>query len=74
MKIAINAPLKSDDIINLLNNYSDNGVRFVFTKKAGLKIEFEVTGISGEAAGSLVKTLIKETFFGKALYFSVDEV
>jgi len=33
MKIAINASLKSDDIINLLNNYSDNQVSFKFIKK-----------------------------------------
>ncbi len=74
MKIAINSPLKSDDIINLLNDYSDNGVKFSFIKKIGLKLEFDVVGISGEAACTLVKNLIKGTSFGNVLYFSVYEV
>jgi len=74
MKIAINAPLKSDDIINLLNNYSENGVGFTFIKKAGLRLEFDVIGVGGEAACSLVKSLIKNSSFGKVLYFTVNEV
>lgn len=74
MKIAINTPLKSDDIINLLNNYNDNGISFKFIKKTGIKLEFEVVGICDEGVCSLIKNLIKDTSFGKALYFSVVEV
>lgn len=72
MKISISAPLKSDEIIDLLNNYSDGGVRFVFLGRTGpLKLEFEVTGIGVDAACALAKDLIKNTSFGKVLYFSV---
>lgn len=72
MKITINAPLKSDDIINVLGSYSDNGTKFEFINKMGLKLEFQVTGISGAEACTLAKDIIKNTAFGKALYFSVD--
>lgn len=74
MKIAVNTPLKSDEIVNLLTNYNEGNIRFSFTGKRGMKLEFEVIGILGDAACTLAKNLIKDTDFGKILYFRVEEV
>lgn len=73
MKIIINAAIMSDKIINLLSEYKENGVGFTFIRKSGLKLEFEVYGITGEAACNLAKKLIKDTDFGKVLFFNVVE-
>lgn len=74
MKLFVNTPLMSDKIINLLNEYKENGVEFKFIKKTGIKMEFEVSNLDGQSAISLVKTLIRDTEFGKVLYFSVGVV
>jgi hypothetical protein len=74
MKIIINAPIMNDKIINLLSEYKENGVEFNFIKKTGIKLEFEVSNIDGQSASSLAKSLIRESDFGKVLYFSVEVV
>lgn len=72
MKIFINSPLMSDKIIALLNGYKENGIEFRFVKKLGIKLEFEVSGIEPQEACTLAKNLIKNTEFGKVLYFNVE--
>lgn len=74
MKVNINTPLMSDKIISLLSEYKENGVEFKFIKKTGMKLEFEVSNIDSSAVSNLVKTLIRDTEFGKVLYFSVEVV
>lgn len=74
MKILINTPMKSDEIIKMLSDHKENNVEFKFIKKTGMKLEFEASNIEGQAAVSLVKTLIKNTEFGKVLYFTVEAV
>lgn len=64
----------SDKIINLLSEYKKDGIIFTFIKRSGMKLEFQVSGIEGEQACKLVKTLIKSTDFGKVLYFTVEEI
>ena len=61
-----------DKIIKLLCEYKENGVEFGLIKSEGIKLEFEARNIEGDAAVSLVKSLIRETDFGKVLYFSVN--
>jgi hypothetical protein len=73
VKIAINSPIMGDKIISLLSEYRENGIALTFIKKTGIRIEFEVSGIDGQSAIDLVKTLIKNTEFGKVLYFNVIE-
>jgi hypothetical protein len=74
MRLFVSTPMASDKIINLLNEYKENDVEFKFIKKAGIKLEFEVANIDGPSAKNLVKTLIRDTEFGKVLYFSVEVV
>lgn len=72
MKIVINAPMARDKIVNLLSGYKVNGVEFKFIKSQGIKLEFEVINMDGQSAVTLAKNLIRETDYGKVLYFSVD--
>lgn len=72
MKIYVNAAMKSDEIIKLLENHKEGAVEFKFVKKTGMKLEFEANNIEKQATVSLVKTLIKGTEFGKILYFTVE--
>lgn len=74
MKLFVNTPLMNDKIINLLEEYKENGVEFKFIKKTGIKLEFEASNLDGQTASSLVKTLIRDSEFGKVLYFSVEVV
>lgn len=73
MKLIVNSPMMGDKIIELLGKHKDNGVEFTFIKKTGIKLEFEVNGIAGQPAIDLTKALIKNTEFGKVLYFNVLE-
>ena len=73
MKVYVSSALKGPDIIQVLSEYSEGGVSFSFVKKTGLKMEFDVAGVSGDAAIALVKKLIYDTEFGPGLYFSVSE-
>jgi hypothetical protein len=74
MRLFINTPMASEKIVNLLSEYKENNVEFKFIKKTGIKLEFEVANIDGPSASSLVKTIIRDTEFGKVLYFSVEVI
>jgi hypothetical protein len=65
-------PLKGKEMIELLTGYKEEGVSFEFLQKAGLRYDFEATGIQGDDAVSLVKKLIQSTPYGSAIYFSVS--
>ncbi|MDR0381893.1 MAG: hypothetical protein LBH86_07895 [Oscillospiraceae bacterium] len=63
--------MKGKEITDILTNYTQDGVSFVFLHRSGLNYTFEVEGLEGEAAVTLVKELIRATEYGKVLYFSV---
>jgi hypothetical protein len=73
MKLFVSTALKAADIKTLLENYREDGVSYGFVKKNGLKMEFEVSGIEGQAAVDLTKKIIRTTEYGKVLFFSVSE-
>ncbi|MDR1143569.1 MAG: hypothetical protein LBK77_05020 [Spirochaetaceae bacterium] len=73
MKLFVSTALKAADIKTLLENYKEDGVAYGFIKKNGLKMEFEVSGIDGQAAVDLTKKIIRSTEYGKVLFFSVSE-
>lgn len=73
MRIAINAPMKGQDIIDLLGGHNENGVCIMFIKKTGLRFEFEIVGIEESAVCGFVRELIRSTDFGRVLYFTVDK-
>lgn len=74
MKIIVESALYQNEIIQLLNQ--TNKIKLEFKKKASnnpLRLEFELIDACGYDAVSITKALIKETQFGKALYFRVLE-
>lgn len=72
MKLIVNSPMMGEKISSLLCDYHENGVKFEFIKKTGMKLEFGVTGTDAQSAADLAKALIRGTEFGKVLYFSVE--
>lgn len=71
--IAISSPMQQDNIKELLSNYREGDVTFTFSKKEGIKLFFEVTGNPTDAAIK-AKELIKNTTWGKILYFQAQAV
>jgi len=71
VKIIVKAPLKAENIQQLLDGAEDEGFTFRFVEKKGFEMEFEVTGESFADPVDVVKALIKATDYGKGLYFSV---
>ncbi len=72
MKVSVNAPMRGEQITELLCNHSAPGVSFKYLGKTGMRYNFEVAGLEKEAAVALAKKLIRATDYGKVLYFSVD--
>jgi hypothetical protein len=73
VKLFVSTALKAEDIKNLLAGYREGGVSYRFVKKAGLKMEFEVSGVEGQQAVDLTKKIIRSTEYGRVLFFSVSE-
>ncbi|MDD2971155.1 MAG: hypothetical protein PHE02_03350 [Lachnospiraceae bacterium] len=73
MKITIQTPLKNEEIKHILDGYEKDGITFTFAGKKGIGLEFDVQGDSTAKAAALAKQKIKETEWGKVLYFSVQE-
>ena len=71
MNIIVRAPLKADDIKQLLDGNSYEGYTFKFIKKTGIDMEFETTGESAKDPVDVAKATVKATPYGAALYFSV---
>lgn len=74
MKIMIQTPLKNKEIQELLNGKEFGGTTFTFLEKKGIGLVFEISGTDPDAACSAVKQAIKDTDWGKILYFSVAKV
>ena len=71
MNILVKAPLKANEIQQLLDGTTAEGLTFQFVEKNGMAMEFEVIGESVGNAIDVVKALIRGTDYGSALYFSV---
>jgi|GEM_PF-1935712 len=73
MNIIIKAPLMADKIKELLDGNSFNGTSFSFVEKKGMDMKFvvECEDLSSQDVIDITKKAIKDTDFGKALYFSV---
>ena len=71
--ILINAPLKRDFIIELIDQKTLEGVTFQFVKRDNMKLYFDHTG-DVEDAIAQAKKAIKSSEFGQALFFNVIEV
>lgn len=69
--IEINSALSQDNIIELLNNFNEEGLTFSFKEKKGIKLIFETNAKDLEAACKLVKSTIKAQPWGSVLYFNV---
>ncbi len=74
MKIAVQTPLKGDEIRALLDGLDKDGAAFTYTGKRGISLEFDVQGPGAENACAVAKSEIKATDWGKVLYFSVQEL
>lgn len=68
--IYVASALKQQEIISLLET-SDEGIKYKFVEKKGIKLSFEVDGAEVQEAVDKAKAAIKATDFGKALYFQV---
>ncbi|MDU6541314.1 hypothetical protein [Clostridium sp.] len=70
--ILVNCALRHDDIIKIVEGLEVDGTNpFKFKSKQGLQMFFESTYGDDEKAASFVKSQIKSTEVGKALFFSV---
>lgn len=71
--IRVNAPLKRDYIIELLNHQTIDGITFTFEKQDGMRLYFNHDG-EAERAAIVAKKTIKSSEFGVALYFNTEVV
>ncbi|WP_297424247.1 hypothetical protein [Clostridium sp.] len=70
--IIVNCALRQDDIIQIVENIEiENQKVFKYVKKEGLKIIFDSSYGDDQKAAPIVKQAIKDTPFGKALFFNV---
>lgn len=68
--IFLNAPISQDKIIDLLNNYNEDGLTFKFKEKQGnMKLLFETNASDLDAAAKAAKKAIKAQPWGTVLYF-----
>ncbi|KRM80002.1 hypothetical protein FC84_GL000705 [Lapidilactobacillus dextrinicus DSM 20335] len=67
--IFLNAPIQQDKIIDLLNNYNEDGVTFQLKSQNGMKLVFDTNMEDSEAAAKLAKAAIKAQRWGSVLYF-----
>ncbi|QPS71668.1 hypothetical protein [Lactococcus garvieae] len=67
--IVINVAMMQEKVIQLLE---ENG--FQFKEKQGLKLFFKGPGTDSAADALSAKSLIKQSSFGSALFFNVEEV
>ncbi|MFB1050618.1 hypothetical protein [Paraliobacillus sp. JSM ZJ581] len=70
--IEISSAVHQDKIIDLLNNYKEDGVEFSYKEKKGINLYFETNMKNLEDASKLVKKVIKGQPWGTVLYFRVS--
>lgn len=69
--IKVNAALQQDKIIDLLNNYDEEGIQFTYKEKQGISLLFETDADDLEKAAKDAKAAIKAQSWGSVLYFQV---
>lgn len=76
MKVVIKAPLMADKIKELFDNKVIDDLSFTFLEKQAMEMSFLVEGDNLENVDvvTLVKNTIKNTEFGRGIYFSVNEL
>lgn len=74
MKIAIRSALKKEEIKQLLDGQTIQGITFTHAGTLGADIKFEVDTTDQEAAISTAKKTVKSAPFGAAILFSVTVV
>lgn len=67
--IEISAAVHQNKIIELLNNYNEDGIEFTFKEKKGINLYFETNVEDLEKASGLAKSAIKNQPWGSVLYF-----
>lgn len=67
--IEVSSAVQQDKIIELLNNYSKEGIQFSFKEKKGINLCFETNIDDLEKAAKLAKSAIKNQSWGSVLYF-----
>ena len=73
MVIIVRAPLMADRIKDSLDSNTFDGVVFSFVHKKGMEMLFTVSGDNLDELDviAITKQAIKDTEYGKGLYFSV---
>jgi len=71
MIVIVNSPLKTENVVEVLDGYDKNGVTYKLIKKEGMKLTFQVEGVDRIGAIDLTKKIIRSYDFGKVLYFQV---
>ena len=73
MNVIVKAPLKTNDIQQLIDGTTSEGYTFTLLERAGISMEFEVKAEDGAIKDpvDVVKAIIRSTPYGSALYFSV---
>lgn len=71
--ILVNCALRQDDIIAIVEGMEFEGKKpFKFNKKQGIQLYFDADVTDTAAAVKAVKSGIKATELGKALFFNVE--
>jgi hypothetical protein len=70
--LIVNAPLKREYIISLLNAQTIDGITFTYVRSDNMKLYFNYTPEDSELAKRIAKTTIKASEFGPALFFNVE--
>ncbi len=69
--IEISSAVHQDKIIDLLNNYNEDGVEYSYKEKKGMNLYFETNMENLEDASKLAKKVIKGQPWGTVLFFRV---
>ena len=73
MDIVVKTPLMADKIKALLDGNTFGGASYAFVDKKGMEMTFRVLGEGVESldVAAIAKNAIKDTEYGKGIYFSV---
>ncbi|MFV0254804.1 MAG: hypothetical protein ACK5G7_01575 [Erysipelotrichaceae bacterium] len=73
MLVTVKSTFKKEEIIELLEQYHEDGINYKTLDKNRLEINFETEGFSDpETAIKITKGLIKAQKWSSVLYFSVE--
>ncbi|WP_429967098.1 hypothetical protein [Enterococcus sp. AZ173] len=69
--IIVNSAMQQDNIKALLESLTEGEIKYNFKEKKGIQLIFETTAEDKEKAAKLAKDAIKNTDWGRVLYFNV---